>query len=296
MASSIITGEIGAGKTTLIETFLRELEKDVLVAQINQTQVSAIEFLQIVLVQFGFKPFKMKKAELLATLNNFLIEQYAAGRKVLLIIDEAQNLSCETLEEIRLLSGIETTKEKVLRIILAGQPELNEKLDSPELMQLAQRVRLRFHLDGALARGYARLRRCIAWRSPAPMAGEIFAEDCFRYLSLHGRRTASDQFAVRYGDDGRLHRRPGSCDAGGSSSPRSPNCAGPSSSGDCVGHRASAGDAALGRHSRAARDARRRRAPARRHGMRWRAEARAAAGRLRAARGGCRRQDRASSR
>jgi type II secretory pathway predicted ATPase ExeA len=142
----VITGEIGAGKTTLIETFLRELEKDVVVAQINQTQVSALEFLQAVLVQFGFTPFKMKKAELLATLNTFLIEQYAAGRKVLLIVDEAQNLPLRTLEEIRMLSGVETTREKVLRIILAGQPDLNEKLDSPELIQLAQRVRLRFHL------------------------------------------------------------------------------------------------------------------------------------------------------
>jgi hypothetical protein len=97
-------------------------------------------------VQFGFSPFRMKKAELLATLNQFLIEQYAAGRKVLLIVDEAQNLSDKVLEEIRLLSGIETTKEKVLRIILAGQPEMNEKLDSPGLVQLVQRVRLRFHL------------------------------------------------------------------------------------------------------------------------------------------------------
>ena len=72
----------------------------------------------------------MRKAELLATLNNFLIEQYANGRKVLLIVDEAQNLSNKVLEEVRLLSGVETTKEKVLRIILAGQPELNDKLDS----------------------------------------------------------------------------------------------------------------------------------------------------------------------
>jgi type II secretory pathway predicted ATPase ExeA len=142
----VITGEVGSGKTTLVETFLKELEKDVVVAQINQTQVSPIEFLQSVLVQFGFSPFRMKKAELLATLNQFLIEQYAAGRKVLLIVDEAQNLSNRVLEEIRLLSGVETTKEKVLRIILCGQPELNEKLDSPELVQLVQRVRLRFHL------------------------------------------------------------------------------------------------------------------------------------------------------
>src|SRR5215208_5283761 len=142
----VVTGEIGAGKTTLIESFLRQLDSDVVIAQINQTQITAVEFLQSVLVQFGFAPFKMKKAELIATLNNFLIEQYAAGRKVLLIIDEAQNLSEKVLEEIRMLSGIEATKEKVLRIILAGQPELNEKLDSSMLIQLAQRIRLRFHL------------------------------------------------------------------------------------------------------------------------------------------------------
>ena len=142
----VITGEIGSGKTTLIETFLKELEKDVVVAQINQTQVSAVEFLQTLLAQFGYQPFKMKKAELLATLNNFLIEQYAAGRRVVLIVDEAQNLSNKVLEEIRMLSGIETTKDKVLRIILAGQPELNEKLNAPDLTQLSQRIRLRFHL------------------------------------------------------------------------------------------------------------------------------------------------------
>jgi general secretion pathway protein A len=142
----VITGEIGAGKTTLIETFLRELEPDVVVAQINQTQLSPTAFLQTVLVQFGFTPFDMKKPEVLATLNQFLTEQHVAGRKVVLIIDEAQNLSYRVLEEIRMLSGIETTKEKVLRIILAGQPELNDKLNSKDLIQLVQRVRLRFHL------------------------------------------------------------------------------------------------------------------------------------------------------
>jgi type II secretory pathway predicted ATPase ExeA len=147
----VITGEIGSGKTTLIETFMRELEKDVVVAQINQTQVNVVEFLQSVLAQFGFHPFRMKKAELLTTLNHFLIEQYANGRRVLLIVDEAQNLSNRVLEEIRMLSGVETTKEKVLRIILAGQPELNDKLNSPGLIQLAQRIRLRFHLT-ALSR------------------------------------------------------------------------------------------------------------------------------------------------
>ncbi|HKU88473.1 MAG TPA: AAA family ATPase [Steroidobacteraceae bacterium] len=174
----VITGEIGAGKTTLIESFLRQLDSDVVIAQINQTQVTAVEFLQSVLVQFGFSPFKMKKAELIATINSFLIEQYAAGRKVLLIIDEAQNLSLKVLEEIRLLSGIEATKEKVLRIILAGQPELNQTLDMPELVQLTQRVRLRFHL-GRLSRDD--LRAYILHRLDVAGAGgrEIFAEDTF---------------------------------------------------------------------------------------------------------------------
>jgi len=174
----VITGEIGAGKTTLIESFLRQLDSDVVIAQINQTQVSAVEFLQSVLVQFGFSPFKMKKAELIATINSFLIEQYAAGRKVLLIIDEAQNLSLKVLEEIRLLSGIEATKEKVLRIILAGQPELNQTLDMPELVQLTQRVRLRFHL-GTLSRDD--LRAYILHRLDVAGAGgrAIFAEDTF---------------------------------------------------------------------------------------------------------------------
>ena len=174
----VITGEIGSGKTTLIETFLKEIEQDVVVAQINQTQVSPIEFLQTLLAQFGFSPFRMRKAELLATLNNFLIEQYANGRKVLLIVDEAQNLTNKVLEEVRLLSGVETTKEKVLRIILAGQPELNDKLDSAELVQLKQRVRLRFHLnalDLPEMTNYVRHRLAIAGSE----GREIFAPDTF---------------------------------------------------------------------------------------------------------------------
>lgn len=174
----VITGEIGSGKTTLIETFLKELEQDVVVAQINQTQVSPVEFLQILLAQFGFSPFKMRKAELLATLNQFLIEQYAAGRKVLLIVDEAQNLTNKVLEEVRLLSGVETTKEKVLRIILAGQPELNDKLDSDELVQLRQRVRLRFHLN---ALGEADATEYVRHRLRVAGAGdrELFEPDTF---------------------------------------------------------------------------------------------------------------------
>jgi type II secretory pathway predicted ATPase ExeA len=177
----VITGEIGSGKTTLIETFLKELEQEVVVAQLNQTQISPLEFLQTLLAQFGFSPFKMRKAELLATLNQFLIEQYANGRKVLLIIDEAQNLSNKVLEEVRLLSGVETTKEKVLRIILAGQPELNDKLDSADLVQLKQRVRLRFHLTALSepdATEYIRHRLRVAGAGER----EIFEPDTFPLL------------------------------------------------------------------------------------------------------------------
>ncbi len=145
----VITGEIGSGKTTLLQSFLSELGDDVVYAVVSQTQLNATQFLQAILTEFGFKPFDKKKVELLDMINMFLIEQYSAGKKVILIIDEAQNLSTKVLEEVRLLSGIETSKEKVLRIILAGQPELRDTLDSAELKQLVQRVRLRFHL-GAL--------------------------------------------------------------------------------------------------------------------------------------------------
>src|SRR5277367_6511873 len=177
----VITGEIGSGKTTLVETFLSELEKDIVVAQINQTQVSALEFLQSLLVQFGFTPFKMKKIELLSTLNQFRVEQYAAHRKVLVVVDEAQNLATRVLEEIRLLSGVESAKEKILQIILVGQPELNDKLDSPELIQLAQRVRLRFHLTPLSAedmQAYIRHRLDIAGSN----GREIFTAECFDLL------------------------------------------------------------------------------------------------------------------
>jgi len=174
----VITGDIGAGKTTLIETFLRELQSEVIVAQINQTQLSPTAFLQTVLVQFGFSPFNMKKPEVLATLNQFLMEQYSSGRKVLLIVDEAQNLTNRVLEEVRMLSGVETTKEKALRIILAGQPELSDKLNSPELIQLSQRVRLRFHLTAlskAETNAYIDHRLEVA----GSQGRRIFAEDTY---------------------------------------------------------------------------------------------------------------------
>ncbi len=163
----IITGDIGSGKTTLLQSFLSELDDQVVFAMISQTQLTPTQFLQSVLTEFGFKPFKKRKVELLDMLNMFLIEQYSNDKKVVLIVDEAQNLSKKVLEEIRMLSGIETHKEKVLRIILAGQPELKETLDSPGLKQLVQRVRLRFHigpLDRRELREYIDHRLAVAGR------------------------------------------------------------------------------------------------------------------------------------
>jgi general secretion pathway protein A len=180
----VVTGEIGSGKTTLIESFLEELPDDVVLAHISQTQLSPVEFLQALLVEFGFKPFRQRKVELLSTLRDFLVEQYAEQKKVLLVVDEAQNLARKVLEEIRLLSGIEAQKEKLLRIVLAGQPELAAKLDSPRLEQLAQRVRLRFHL-GTLSKRetheYIRHRLEIAGAEGRGIFDDEAIDEVFRY-------------------------------------------------------------------------------------------------------------------
>jgi len=177
----VITGEIGSGKTTLLQSFLSELDDDVIYAVVSQTQLSPTQFLQAILTEFGFKPFNKRKVELLDMLNMFLIEQYSNGKKVVLIVDEAQNLSTKVLEEIRLISGIETHKEKVLRIILAGQPELKETLDSPGMKQLVQRVRLRFHigpLDRRETREYIERRLAIGGHKNP----DLFADDSFEVI------------------------------------------------------------------------------------------------------------------
>lgn len=142
----VITGEIGSGKTTLIKKLLTEITDDVIVAKIFQTQLDEVELLQAILVEFGLNPFSAKKVELLNMLNQFLVNSYLDGKQVLLIIDDAQNLSKRVLEEITMLSGVETQKEKILHVILAGQPELNHKLEAPDMEQLLQRVSLRYHV------------------------------------------------------------------------------------------------------------------------------------------------------
>lgn len=172
----VITGEVGSGKTTLIRKLLSEFDERVLVAKIFQTQLDDEEFLAAVLNEFGLNPFGRKKVELMDMLTTFLIDSFVAGKQLVLIVDEAQNLSPRVLEEIRLLSGLETQKQKILHVILVGQPELNATLDSPELEQLLQRVRLRFHiapLTEAETRGYIAHRLRVAGAG----ARELFVPD-----------------------------------------------------------------------------------------------------------------------
>jgi type II secretory pathway predicted ATPase ExeA len=142
----VITGEIGCGKTTLIQKLLSELDENVAVAKVFQTQLDEVEFLQAVLVEFGLNPFNAKKVELLDMLNTFLIEQFLQGKQIVLIVDDAHNLSMKVLEEIRMLAGLETRKEKILHVILVGQPHLNEMLDHPDMEQLMQRIKLRYYI------------------------------------------------------------------------------------------------------------------------------------------------------
>ena len=180
----VITGEIGSGKTTLIESFLEDLPENVVLAHVNQTQLTPVEFLQALLVEFGFKPFKKRKVELMSMLKDYMIEQYAAGKTLLLVIDEAQNLSYRVLEELRMLSGIEAQKEKLLRVILAGQPELARQLEHRGLEQLKQRVRLQFHL-GSLSkretREYIEHRLEVAGAEGRQIVSEEAFETIFTY-------------------------------------------------------------------------------------------------------------------
>jgi general secretion pathway protein A len=145
----VLTGEVGTGKTTLIHALLNDLNGNVQTALIFSTIVSPADLLRSVCEEFGLIEPKRPLQEIhdyLVSLNEFLLESYRKGENCALIIDEAQNLSAEVLESIRLLSNFETSKDKLLQILLVGQPELAVRLNSPELRQLKQRVMLRHHL------------------------------------------------------------------------------------------------------------------------------------------------------
>ncbi len=144
----VITGEIGTGKTTLIKTLLKRIDSDTVVASIFNTTVGPDEFLNLILDDFELTWSDSDTHTLkLEKLKEFLLETYTTGRKAVLIVDEAQNLSMDTLEEIRLLSNIQTTKDYLIHIFLVGQPELKQKLTHPSLRQLAQRISVHYHID-----------------------------------------------------------------------------------------------------------------------------------------------------
>ena len=143
----LVTGEIGAGKTTVCRAFLNRLEANTKVAVITNTRLTERQLLQSICEEFGlWIPGNVGKVTLFNELNAFLTDQYRQGCNVVLIIDEAQNLRPEVLEEIRLISNLETERDKLIQIVLMGQPELREIIELPELRQLKQRIVLRFHL------------------------------------------------------------------------------------------------------------------------------------------------------
>ena len=142
----MLTGEVGTGKTTLLHALLGQLDSTTNSAFIFNPKLDPLGFFRMLFEELGIGTACSSKAEYLLALNQFLIEKLAANERVLLIVDEAQNLSTEMLEEIRLLSNLETPTSKLIQIMLVGQPELQVLIDQPELRQLRQRIALRHHL------------------------------------------------------------------------------------------------------------------------------------------------------
>src|SRR4029077_1368929 len=143
----VITGAIGSGKTTLLQTMLRGLDSQTTVARVMNTLLDPRELLESAMIDLGLDPSGKSKPAMLKSFGEFLVNERCAGRLVLLVIDEAQNLTLPALEEIRMLSNLETEKSKLLQIILIGQPDLRDKLDRPELEQLRQRITVSYHLE-----------------------------------------------------------------------------------------------------------------------------------------------------
>jgi general secretion pathway protein A len=182
-----VTGEVGTGKTTLCRTLLQRLSSDTDVAYIFNPSLSGEELLRTINVEFDLPTEGRTRAELSDQLNQFLLEKKREDRRVLLIIDEAQNLQPSTLEEIRLLSNLETSTSKLIQIVLFGQPELDEMLDSNELRQLRQRISVRWSLSPLTAEEvseYVRHRLRVA----AGGECDLFSEGALRELrrKTHG--------------------------------------------------------------------------------------------------------------
>lgn len=143
----VVTGEVGTGKTTLCRTLIKQVNPHTQFALVLNPNFSEIQLLQMIINDLGITTKQKNKVMLIQELNHFLLKKTEQGCNVVIIIDEAQNLGIKQLENIRLLSNFETEKEKLLQIILVGQPELHQKLMLPELRQLRQRIAIQFHLE-----------------------------------------------------------------------------------------------------------------------------------------------------
>ncbi len=150
-----ITGEVGTGKTTVCRALLNELDDRTKTAFIFNSNLSELQLMRTIMEDLGMDVARKGKGELFAELNRFLIEQLTLGNNVVVIIDEAQNLNRRLLEQVRMLSNLEAENQKLLQIVLVGQPELREKLKDPSLRQLRQRISVRYHI-GPLDRDDAR--------------------------------------------------------------------------------------------------------------------------------------------
>ena len=142
----LLTGDVGSGKTTLVRELLNKHYEKVVLAKVFNTRVSSEQLLSMINDDFGIAVVGKDKVSLMRDLNDFLLEQYAAGNQPILIIDEAQNLDADKLEEMRLLSNLESSHSKLLQIVLVGQPELRATLASPRLLQLRQRISINCQL------------------------------------------------------------------------------------------------------------------------------------------------------
>lgn len=142
-----LTGEVGAGKTTICRKLLEELGDKYRTALILNPCLSAHQLLKTIVREFGLKPRGIDRVAYLEALNAFVLAEVNAGHDIVLIIDEAQDLSDELLEQVRLLSNLETDHQKLMQIVLMGQPELRDKLAQPKLRQLRQRITVRYHLQ-----------------------------------------------------------------------------------------------------------------------------------------------------
>lgn len=142
----LLTGEIGSGKTTICRALIHKLRLSTRVALITNTSLNSLQLIASIAEEFGLPTQNRSKGEIITELNKYLIKQLSLDRNVLLILDEAQNLEESVLEEIRMLSNLETTQEKLIQIFMVGQPELRDKINSPRLKQLRQRIALRYHM------------------------------------------------------------------------------------------------------------------------------------------------------